>query len=70
MTQPNSTMSLLTVLPLESGDQVTRAEFEQRYGAMPQVKKAELIEGVVYMASPVRITQHGEPHARVMTKYE
>ena len=34
---------------------------------MPNHKKAELIEGIVYMASPLRITQHGEPHARIMT---
>jgi Uma2 family endonuclease len=38
------------------------AEFLRRYEAMPEVKKAELIEGEVYlMASPVRIDQHGIP---------
>ena len=56
-----------TVPPLENGDRLTRQEFERRYDAMPQLKKAELIEGIVYMASPLRITQHGEPHAAVMT---
>ena len=35
--------------PLESGDRLTRHEFERRYHAMPQIKKAELIEGVVYV---------------------
>ncbi|MDB9459938.1 Uma2 family endonuclease, partial [Dolichospermum circinale CS-545/17] len=30
------------------------------------LKKAELIEGVVYVASPVRAKQHGKPHARIM----
>jgi len=40
--------------PLESGDRLTRQEFERRYQAMPPIKKAELIEGVVYVASPVR----------------
>jgi len=49
--------------PLENGDRLTRAEFERRYDAMPGVKKAELIEGVVYMPSPVRLRRHGEPHA-------
>ena len=39
---------------LENGDRLTRAEFERRYEAMPEVKKAELIEGVVYNPSPVR----------------
>jgi Uma2 family endonuclease len=53
--------------PLESGDRLTRQEFERRYQAMPQIKKAELIEGVVYVASPVRATRHGRPHAKIMT---
>ena len=41
-----------TTPPLEPGDRLSRAEFERRYVAMPHVKKAELIEGVVYMPSP------------------
>ena len=53
--------------PLENGDRLTRQEFERRYNAMPQVKKAELIEGVVYMPSPVRHKSHGRPHSQVMT---
>ncbi|MFB2838233.1 Uma2 family endonuclease [Floridanema evergladense] len=52
--------------PLENGDRLTRFEFEHRYSAMPNLKKAELIEGIVYMASALRITQHGEPHAHIM----
>lgn len=52
--------------PLESGDRLTRQEFERRYAAMPHIKKAELIEGVAYLASPVRIKNHGRPHAQVM----
>ncbi|NEO45323.1 MAG: Uma2 family endonuclease [Moorea sp. SIO4A3] len=56
-----------TIPPLESGDQLTQVEFEQRYAQMPNVKKAELIEGIVYMASPIRMTQHANPHARIMT---
>jgi Uma2 family endonuclease len=52
--------------PLENGDRLTRAEFERRYDAMPGVKKAELIEGVVYMPSPVRLRRHGEPHAQIL----
>jgi Uma2 family endonuclease len=50
------------VPPLENGDHLTRYEFERRYEAMPHVKKAELIEGVVYMPSPVSLEQHGEQH--------
>ncbi|NJR57820.1 MAG: Uma2 family endonuclease [Cyanobacteria bacterium CRU_2_1] len=48
--------------PLENGDRLTRIEFERRYNLMPHVKKAELIEGVVYMASPLRFEPHAEPH--------
>jgi hypothetical protein len=51
---------------LEPGDHLTRDEFERRYEAMPHVKKAELIEGVVYMPSPVRLEQHGSPHAALI----
>ncbi|WGV28200.1 Uma2 family endonuclease [Halotia branconii] len=57
---------LLTILPLENGDKLTRDEFERRYRAMPNLKKAELIEGVVYVASPLRIKSHGEPHAYII----
>ena len=48
---------------LENGDRLTRHEFERRYGAMPHLKKAELIEGVVYVPSPLRYQSHGQPHA-------
>ncbi len=53
--------------PLENGDRLTRAEFERRYSAMPRLKKAELIEGVVYMPSPVRMRHHGQPHSDLIT---
>lgn len=52
--------------PLESGDRLTRHEFERRYQAMPCIKKAELVEGVVYVASPVRMANHGRPHAALV----
>lgn len=55
-----------TILPLEPGDRLTRAEFERRYEAMPHLIKAELIEGVVYMPSPVRQRRHGRPHAHLI----
>jgi Uma2 family endonuclease len=57
----------LTILPLENGDKLTRKEFERRYHAMANLKKAELIEGVVYVASPVRAKNHGKPHSQIMT---
>jgi hypothetical protein len=55
------------VLSLESGDRLTRAEFERRYDAMPHIKKAELIEGVVYVPSPVRSASHAQPHGLIIT---
>ena len=54
-----------TIPPLENGDKLTREKFERRYEAMPDVK-AELIEGIVYMASPVRAKKHGKPHSRII----
>jgi Uma2 family endonuclease len=55
-----------TILPLENGDRLTRSEFERRYQAMPLLKRAELIEGVVYVPSPVRYTSHAKPHGFVV----
>lgn len=55
-----------SVPPLASGDRLTRAEFERRYEATSEKFKAELIEGVVYVASPVR-SFHGVPHADLIT---
>src|SRR5262245_3687182 len=52
--------------PLRNGDHLDRIEFERRYHAMPHVKKAELIEGVVYMPSPVSMESHGEPHSHLI----
>ncbi|NEO47294.1 MAG: Uma2 family endonuclease [Moorea sp. SIO4A3] len=58
--------STLSVPPLENGDRLTRREFERRYHAMSDRTKAELIEGVVYMASPLRAGHHGRPHALII----
>ncbi len=62
----SKTQTATQILPLENGDRLSRFEFERRYTAMPKVKKAELIEGVVYMGSPVRARSHGQPHAAIM----
>ncbi|MEJ7594025.1 MAG: Uma2 family endonuclease [Planctomycetaceae bacterium] len=59
---PNSQTA---VPPLQPGDRLNRAEFERRYHAMPDCKKAELIEGVVYLPSPARL-RHGQPHGTLM----
>ena len=60
------TSTIVNVPPLENGDRLTRYEFERRYQVMIHIKKAELIEGVVYVASPVRATKHGRPHAAII----
>lgn len=68
------------VPPLENGDRLTREEFERRYSAMPGLKKAELIEGVVYIpnpvvrrdgsvASPLFEPSHGWPHGKLMAVF-
>ncbi|MDG4596618.1 MAG: Uma2 family endonuclease [Candidatus Contendobacter sp.] len=54
------------ILFLENGDRLTRQEFERRYHAMPRLKKAELIEGVVFMPSPLHFERHAKPHALIM----
>jgi Uma2 family endonuclease len=62
--QPSSepAQHAVRIPPLENGDRLTRAEFRRRYEAMPHLKKAELVEGVVYVGSPVRIRAHARPH--------
>jgi Uma2 family endonuclease len=52
--------------PLEPGDQLTRDEFERRYDAMSHLKKAELLEGVVHIPSPVHWKRHASPHASII----
>lgn len=59
---PGPARAVTALPPLENGDRLTRPEFERRYEAMPHLKKAELIEGVVYVPSPVRYEQHGRPN--------
>ena len=55
-----------SVPALEDGQRLARDEFERRYLAMPPEFKAELIEGVVYVASPVS-DWHSAPHAAMST---
>lgn len=57
----------LLVPPLESGDRLSRSEFERRYAAMPKDYKAQLIDGIVYMAAALRFEPHAEPHADLIT---
>lgn len=54
---------LSPVLPLATGERLTRREFERRYAAHPDIKKAELVEGVTQVREPVRAYAHGRPHS-------
>jgi Uma2 family endonuclease len=50
------------VLPeLHSGDRMSREEFHRIYSQMPEDFRAELVEGIVYVASPLK-RRHGKPH--------
>jgi len=51
-----------SVPALQPGDHLTREEFERRYDATPNLRKAELLEGVVYMPPPVSQEGHSGPH--------
>lgn len=63
---PHASLVLPRVRPLENGDHLSREEFERRWDAMPNLRHAELIEGVVYMAAALRQTFHGRPHSYIM----
>ena len=47
---------------LETGDRLTRDEFHRRYCARPDIRRAELVQGVVYVASPMHYRQHDQPN--------
>jgi len=48
--------------PLENGDRLNSSEFLARWKETPWIKRAELIEGIVYMNAAVRLEFHGSPH--------
>lgn len=48
---------------LENGDRLTREEFHRRYELRPDIRKAELLRGVVHVASPTRLGAHADPHS-------
>jgi Uma2 family endonuclease len=52
---------------LENGYHLSAFEFLRRYEACPEIIKAELVNGIVYMASPVRFDLHGMPDSLVQT---
>jgi Uma2 family endonuclease len=46
---------------------MTQTEFHRRYEMHPDLHHVELIEGVVYLPSPIRLERHMEPQAMVVT---
>lgn len=52
----------LRIPPLHQGDQLTREEFERRWELHPEIKKAELINGMVFLEMTVS-RWHGKPHS-------
>ena len=46
---------------LHNGDRMSREEFHRIYSQMPEDFTAELVEGIVYVASPLK-RRHGKPH--------
>lgn len=53
-------------LLFQAGDRMSREEFLERWECMPELKNAELIDGVVYMPSPVS-RAHGRFDGRFHT---
>ncbi len=63
---PPFVLGNLEIPELETGDRLNRLEFERRYDAMPSLKKAELINGVVYVGGRVKLRKHAQPHAKLV----
>ena len=51
-------LALLQQPELHDGDRLSRDGFMRRWEQIPELKQAELIQGVVYLASPVSLA-HG-----------
>jgi Uma2 family endonuclease len=52
------------VPPLQSGDCLSRIEFERRWELCPSIHSAELINGVVYVNAAYSV-DHSGPHAQI-----
>jgi Uma2 family endonuclease len=55
-------------MELHTGDRMSQAEFHRIYERMPENFKAELIGGIVYVASPLK-RQHSNPHVLLATVF-
>lgn len=61
---PRRTNGKPVLLPLRNGEHLSRVEFERRWEVTPGLARAELIEGIVFMAPPISDT-HSEHHDRL-----
>jgi Putative restriction endonuclease len=62
--QKESTRAKRTLPPLINGDHLDQKTFHERYEAMPEDVRAELIGGIVYMSSPQK-PRHGRYHLKL-----
>jgi Uma2 family endonuclease len=58
------TTRLADATTLDAGDNLSRAQFLSRWEKLPELKFAELIGGIVYMASPLQ-KRHGQEERRI-----
>jgi Uma2 family endonuclease len=65
VSRKKSSQELRRLPPLENGDRLDQPTFHERYKAMPPHVRAELIGGIVYMASPQK-KQHGRGQATLV----
>jgi hypothetical protein len=63
LTRP-TTPAIFTPIELQNGDRMNREEFHRAYEQAPKHFRAELIGGVVYVASPLR-RRHSTHHNRL-----
>jgi Uma2 family endonuclease len=64
-TRPKPPKVQPAIPPLHAGDHLDRATFHERYCAMPENFRAELVRGVVFVTSPVH-SPHGRMQARIL----
>lgn len=62
-----TTTPVSTLPPLENGDVMSSEEFWRRYQLRHDIKKAEHINGVVYVPSPTYLPHHSRPHGIMAT---
>lgn len=55
-----------TTARLENGDVMSRSEFHRLYSECEGLERVELIEGVVYMPSPIRFQGHAEEQLLIL----